>query len=151
MDRAIVEKLQAMTDEAEGIDQEYGFDRWSTRVHQFLMTAVGADEAGRFETLISSVWPDTLALRRGYLEGLLAREAGRREGAMPTFEEKAKSIVATAAQVARMQNAEPIATVLEQAVASLVQSGGRPGRTHQLLHPYARTSNQGLRTNRGGS
>jgi TIR domain len=43
-----------------------------------------------------------------------------------TFEEKAKSLVATAAQIARARNAEPIATVLEESSASLIQSGSDP-------------------------
>jgi hypothetical protein len=123
MDQAIAEKLQAMAEEAQDIDQEYQFDRWSTRIHQFLTTALGADEANHFQTLVSPHWPDTVALRRGYLEALLAKDAGRRVGPMPTFEDKAKSLVATAAQVARMQNAEPIATVLEQSSASLILTG----------------------------
>ncbi len=123
MDRAIAEKLDAMADEAGTVDEEYEFTRWSGRVHQFLSTAVGADEATHFDTLVSQFWPDTLAMRRGYLEGLLAKDKDRRAGATATFEDKAKSIVATAAQVARMQNAEPIATILEQSTASLIQSG----------------------------
>lgn len=45
---------------------------------------------------------------------------------MSTFEDKAKSLVATAAQIARAQNAEPIATVLEESSASLIQSGSDP-------------------------
>jgi hypothetical protein len=45
---------------------------------------------------------------------------------MATFEEKAKSLVATAAQIARAQKAEPIATVLEKSSASLIQSGSDP-------------------------
>src|SRR5208282_32686 len=65
MDRAIAEKLQAMADEAETIDQEYEFTRWSGRVHQFLSTAAGADEASHFDTLVSQFWPDTVAMRRG--------------------------------------------------------------------------------------
>src|SRR5260370_11050081 len=45
---------------------------------------------------------------------------------MATFEEKAKSFVSTAAQIARSQNAEPIATVLEKSSPSLIQSGSDP-------------------------
>ncbi len=45
---------------------------------------------------------------------------------MATFEDKAKSLVATAAQIARARNAEPIATVLEESSASLIQSGSDP-------------------------
>src|SRR5713226_5365557 len=45
---------------------------------------------------------------------------------MATFEDKAKSLVATAAQIARAQNAEPMATVLEESSASLIQSGSDP-------------------------
>ena len=45
---------------------------------------------------------------------------------MASFEDKAKSLVITAAQIARAQNAEPIATVLEQSSASIIQSGSEP-------------------------
>lgn len=123
MERAIAGKLQAMADEAETIDQEYEFTRWSGRVYQFLSTAVGADEANHLDTLVSQFWPDTVAMRRGYLEGMLAKDKDQPGAVMATFEDKAESLVATAAQIARMQNAEPIATVLEQSEASLIQSG----------------------------
>jgi hypothetical protein len=44
----------------------------------------------------------------------------------PTFEEKATDIVAVAAQIARAQNAEPVATVLEKSAASMIQNGSDP-------------------------
>jgi TIR domain len=122
MDQAIAEKLQAMADEAGSIDQEHEFWRWSARVRQYLAMAVGTQDAERFEMLVSQDWPDTVASRRGYLEGLVNQKTDRR----PTFEDKAKSIVATAAQVARMQNAEPVATLLEQSEPSLLESGSDP-------------------------
>jgi len=71
MDLVIAQKLQAMTDEAANVDEAYQFDRWSARVHQFLITAVGTDEAKHFQELVAAYWADTVALRRGYLEGLL--------------------------------------------------------------------------------
>jgi hypothetical protein len=123
MDRAIAEKLQAMADEGERVEEEYQFTTWSARVHQFLAKAVGPGDAHDFETLTGTYWPETLAVRRGHLEAMLANDAGRRAGVMPTFEDKAKSLVATAAQVARIQNAEPVATILEQSAASIIQSG----------------------------
>jgi TIR domain-containing protein len=42
---------------------------------------------------------------------------------MPTFEENAKDIVWAAGQIARAQNAEPDATILENASASLIYAG----------------------------
>jgi TIR domain len=42
---------------------------------------------------------------------------------MATFEGQTISILATAAQIARAQNAEPIATILERSSASLIESG----------------------------
>jgi hypothetical protein len=45
---------------------------------------------------------------------------------MPTFEEKAGEIVRVAAEIARAQNFEPLATVLEKSSASLIESGSDP-------------------------
>jgi hypothetical protein len=42
---------------------------------------------------------------------------------MATFADRAKSIVATAAQIAKLQGAQLEATVLERAVPSLVETG----------------------------
>ncbi len=50
------------------------FTRWSNRVETFLSEAMGADVAARFVTLVSNNEFDELALKRGYLEGLIAKD-----------------------------------------------------------------------------
>lgn len=74
MNKRVVEKLAKIANEAEHLEQEYQADSWTIRTRQFLETALGADAAKQFDSLISDWWPGAVALRRGYLEALLALE-----------------------------------------------------------------------------
>jgi predicted nucleotide-binding protein len=66
-----------MADEAAGIDQEYQFVRWSTRVRTFLAQTLGEVAATGFEivTSLTAGWPEILAMRQGYVEGIVAKAA----------------------------------------------------------------------------
>lgn len=73
MNPAIVKKLERLAEDGQiRVDGEPDFDRWSARVSTFLSTAIGAEEENRFLKLETGDWPETLALRVGYLEGLTA-------------------------------------------------------------------------------
>ena len=76
MNRAVSEKLLQLADEADSISQEVFSDRWSARVRAFLSATLGVDAANLFSSLYAAYWPETLALRRGRLEGLAANADG---------------------------------------------------------------------------
>lgn len=76
MSPTVAGKLNEFAAEADGIDNQAWADRWSMRVITFLTATLGAEAALEFETLQSpSNFYDTLAMRRGHLEGLVARDA----------------------------------------------------------------------------
>lgn len=73
MQTAISERLAALVQEGQMIDEPPWFERWSWRVFAFLQAAMGADQAADFNNLVASDPWDQHALRLGHLEGLLAR------------------------------------------------------------------------------
>jgi hypothetical protein len=58
------------------LDDGFEAERWSRRVSIFLAEAMGSDEANRFHSLRSNNPFDQLALRRGHIEGLIAKDEG---------------------------------------------------------------------------
>jgi predicted nucleotide-binding protein len=73
MNKTAAGRLLGFVDEGKKIEEEYEFERWSTYVKSFITTAVGSDAADRFDSLSHwNGWPNTLALRLGHLEGLVA-------------------------------------------------------------------------------
>ena len=87
MSPVVAGKLLEMAKEAGQIEHRAEFDRWTGRVKSFLSQALGVDESHTFALLgQSSVmnlidWPETLAMRQGHLEGLVARAAVVEENA----------------------------------------------------------------------
>jgi predicted nucleotide-binding protein len=61
-----------MADEVPNITAQYEADRWSKRAKAFLMSTLGPAEASRLVTLEAYNSLDTIAMQRGYLEGLAA-------------------------------------------------------------------------------
>jgi len=73
VNRTTLETLAKILEDGEGIQQGYQADRWSARANTFLLTALGPDEASHFTSLDDSVnWPESVAMKIGYLEGLVA-------------------------------------------------------------------------------
>jgi len=72
MNRGVSEKLLSLADEAVEIGAESYVEQWSARARAFLSAAIGVDAANLFSSLYSANWLETLAMRRGHLEGLAA-------------------------------------------------------------------------------
>jgi hypothetical protein len=75
MDRATARKLKEIVDRAAEIDAWGDFRNWCARASSYVETTLG--EAAKIQLDTLSVlgddrWSETLALRRGYLEGLIA-------------------------------------------------------------------------------
>jgi predicted nucleotide-binding protein len=77
MSPAVADKLKEFAVEVDGIDNEAWADRWAMRVHAFLTATLGAEAALEFEKLqaVDNNSFDTLAMRKGHLEGLVGRDA----------------------------------------------------------------------------
>ncbi len=74
MNQATFNKLGELASDGQGLSEEWEIDRWSLRVKTFLQTTLGISEASDFGDLHGSDPWETLALRVGRLEGLLAAE-----------------------------------------------------------------------------
>ncbi len=66
-------QLATYAKEASDISADWQIRRWISRVTTFFIEAIGLDETDRFRNLISSDEYDELALKLGYVEGLLAK------------------------------------------------------------------------------
>jgi predicted nucleotide-binding protein len=75
MSPTVAGKLNEFAAEAGEVDSVAWAERWSMRVEMFLTATLGAQAALDFKTLQSENYYDTLAMRRGHLEGLVARDA----------------------------------------------------------------------------
>src|SRR5580704_9464384 len=76
MSPTVAGKLNDFAADADHIDNEAWADRWAMRVNSFLTQTLGADAARDFTNIQSPInFYDTLAMRRGHLEGLVAKDA----------------------------------------------------------------------------
>lgn len=66
-------QLAIYRNEADRIDSETAAHRWSDRVIEFLKQALGSETAAKFSSLTAKNIYDELALKCGYIEGLIAR------------------------------------------------------------------------------
>lgn len=74
MNRTTAGRLVGFINEGKPITSAEDFERWSIYVNSFLATALGPDEADKFNKLgqWDDAWTNRLAIRLGYLEGLVA-------------------------------------------------------------------------------
>jgi predicted nucleotide-binding protein len=73
MDKVLIDKLTAFISSGEKAAAGSDFDAWRRRVSTFLLTALGADEAKKFDGLHATYTSESRALKLGYLEGLIAK------------------------------------------------------------------------------
>lgn len=73
MDPSVEQTLEKMVLDGNGLTENYQAARWSGRVKSFLTTALGSDAATDFAELQDDNPFDELAMRIGYLEGLIAK------------------------------------------------------------------------------
>jgi predicted nucleotide-binding protein len=82
-------QVRSYLNDTDSITSEFQIDRWSKRVFVFLEEALGIVSAARFTSLTAADKFDELALKQGYLEGLVA-----------SFDEESGSQVATPSEQA---------------------------------------------------
>ncbi len=75
MNRAVARKLQEIVDRATDLEQYGDATAWSARARSYLETTLGSEARAQFDSLTvmdETRWWESVALRRGYLEGLIA-------------------------------------------------------------------------------
>jgi predicted nucleotide-binding protein len=98
MSPTVAGKLNEFAAQADEVNNQAWFDRWSMRAHAFLAATLGVEAALDFEKLQSpdNNFYDTLAMRRGHLEGLVARDAEQEHSRALKATAEMESNVATA-------------------------------------------------------
>jgi hypothetical protein len=73
-------KLQALLEELDSLDQDYAIERWQLTVHTYLLHRHSSEIASTFKTLADSnnVW-DNSAKQKGYLESLVEKNSHKNE------------------------------------------------------------------------
>ena len=88
MNQATLKKLGELVDHTTEIVQTWQVENWSLRAKAFLRTALGDEEATYFSSISAENPYHTLAMRAGYLEGLIAAAEGPGNSQMPATSER---------------------------------------------------------------